>query len=117
MIRINDSDIAALCDRLDSCANSAQLSDAERLDLRLATAILQVRMQSGARSTLALRLSFEANWVVVLAVAISPPHNSRPASITRYRSGRHQQPRPTPTCHQDHQSAQSLGSSSCASTS
>jgi hypothetical protein len=50
MIRVNDSDIAALCDRLDSCANSAQLSDAERLDLRLATAILQVRMQSGARA-------------------------------------------------------------------
>lgn len=48
MIRINDSDITRLCDRLDSHANSALLSDAEQLDLHLAAAILRTLMRSGA---------------------------------------------------------------------
>jgi hypothetical protein len=48
MIRIDDSDITSLCDRLDSSANSALLSDAERLDLHLAAAILRALMRSGA---------------------------------------------------------------------
>jgi hypothetical protein len=48
MIRINDSDITTLCDRLDSRANCALLSDAERLDLHLAATILRALMRSGA---------------------------------------------------------------------
>ena len=48
MIRINDSDITRLCDRLDSRANSALLTDAERLDLHLAAAVLRALMRSGA---------------------------------------------------------------------
>jgi hypothetical protein len=47
MIRIDDSDITKLCDRLDNCGNSGLLSDAERLDLHLAAAILRALMRSG----------------------------------------------------------------------